>query len=177
MLTFNFSVGRCLFLRVLAGVVACVEAFAICGYAFPGFPHFTFVLVWKQIVNLYYSDCRALMCWHRQSYWNGARITPRLETECLSIFDFICRDTLYRDLSRSNDQELLTAFDNKSYCLCSVIATRCFSVKQVHYHKWLQNDGITSLVDLFSIAKQSIEQVQPEMLEIPWQLRSHRSAF
>ena len=108
MLTFNFSVGRfVLFLRVWA------EAFAICGYAFPGFPHFTFVLVWKQIVNLYYSDCRALMCWHRQSYWNGAGIKPRLETECLSLFDFICRDTLYRDLSKPNDQELLTTFDNK----------------------------------------------------------------
>ena len=53
--------------------------------------------------------------------------TERLETECLSIFDFICRGTLYRDLSRSNDQELPTAFDNKSYCLCSVIATHCFS--------------------------------------------------
>ena len=41
-------------------------------------------------------------------------------------------------------------------------------VKQVyHYHKWLRNDGITSLVDLFLIIKQSIKQVQPEMLEIP----------
>ena len=71
----------------------CVEAFAICGYAFPGFPHFTFVLVWKQIVNLYYSDCRALMCWHRQSYWNGARIKPRHETECLWLIIveyFVC---------------------------------------------------------------------------------------
>ena len=52
---------------------------------------------------------------------------PLLETECLSIFDFICRDTLYRDLSRPNDQELLTTFDNKSYGHYSVIATRCFS--------------------------------------------------
>ena len=127
MLTFNFSVGRFVyFFEFWPEWLHRVEAFAICGYAFPGFPHFTFVLVWKQIVNLYYSDCRALMCWHRQSYWNGSRIKPRLETECLSIFDFICRDTLYRDLSRPNDQELLTTFDNKPYCLCSVIATRCF---------------------------------------------------
>ena len=141
MLTFNFSVGKiCLFLRVLA------EAFAICGYAFPGFPHFTFVLVWKEIVNLYYSDCRALVCWHRQSYWNGAGIKPRLETECLSIFDFICRDTLYRDLSRPNDQELLTTFENKSYCLCSVITTRCFSSK---------------IVFSFILFDPSVTQVQP----------------
>ena len=47
----------------------------------------------------------------------------------------------------------------------------------LQYHKWLRNDGITSLVDLLLIVKQPIEQVQPEMLEIPWQLRSHRSAF
>ena len=58
MLTFNFSVVQVdLFISS-----SLAEAFAICGYAFPGFPHFTFVLVWTQIVNLYYSDCRALMC-------------------------------------------------------------------------------------------------------------------
>ena len=46
MLTFNFSVGRFVsFCEFWPEWLHRVEAFAICGYAFPGFPHFTFELV------------------------------------------------------------------------------------------------------------------------------------
>ena len=131
-ISLSFSQSGCIASKCLRSVVM----------HFRVFPLFIFVIAWKQIVNLYYSDCRTLKCWHRQSFWNGAGIKPRLEIEYLFIFDFICRVTLCLDLSRPNDQELLTTFDNKSYCLCSVIAT-------------------SLIVFSFSLFDSSVTQVQP----------------
>ena len=71
----------------------CVEAFAICGYAFPGFPHFTFVLVWKQIVNLYYSDCRALSVDTDSHIEMEQEQSRGMKTECLWLIIveyFVC---------------------------------------------------------------------------------------